>query len=611
LGNAMAAETFLLPFRPALDANGIVVAGAKLYFYATGTTTPQAVYSDSGLTTPLTNPVEANAAGVWPTIYLNDALTYRVVLKTSGGSTLDDVDPYIPGMPDALPSILQGSVDDAEAAATASATSATAADTSADAAAASATLAGHYANDDTNVDVPGGSAGERGAKYWADEAAAAAGTFGTLTEASTERLPIFKNTSADKFPMWSDNGLLSGAGLSYYLRTKLAAQMVSDGTIVPKLAAPSRGSKAISTDGRTLSAWRRKRAKIQAGLSSILRIGFAGHSWAAFGAGAAAVRDRILSDLGLSTPSAGAGWVPVLQQTNCNALGQTITYGGSGFTQLGNPSGVINPAAVTRGCGPDGMAVYATGTSATLSWNGLLGRKITLYYWDGDGTFRYRVDSGSWTTVTCGSTSAHAKLSISGLANTTHLLEIDLTGNAGTVEFHGLLTEDTSITSGVLFLKFGTSGMKGREASTIPSASKTWWNTELATDLHIVTFGLNDFNQQQDVVFYQQGLIDLFAMAANGKVLILEPQCGASPSIVQGPAVIPQSSYRDGGLATALAQGWEWLNLYDDWDTYSAENTGGAWSDTLHPWPQSSATTDSTGSARRFANALCNNLLFK
>jgi hypothetical protein len=93
----MPATTFYLPFRPALDANGIVVPGALLYFYATGTTTPQTIYADNGLVTPLANPVQANAAGRWPSIYLNDALTYRVVLKDADGATLDDQDPYIPG----------------------------------------------------------------------------------------------------------------------------------------------------------------------------------------------------------------------------------------------------------------------------------------------------------------------------------------------------------------------------------------------------------------------------------------------------------------------------------------------------------------------------------
>lgn len=39
---------------------------------------------------------------------------------------------------------------------------------------AQAVLAGHYANDNVNSDVPGGSAGDRGAKYWAGQAAGAA-----------------------------------------------------------------------------------------------------------------------------------------------------------------------------------------------------------------------------------------------------------------------------------------------------------------------------------------------------------------------------------------------------------------------------------------------------
>jgi len=40
----------------------------------------------------------------------------------------------------------------------------------ADAAAASAILAGHYANDDTDTDVPGGNPGDRGAHFWSDTA---------------------------------------------------------------------------------------------------------------------------------------------------------------------------------------------------------------------------------------------------------------------------------------------------------------------------------------------------------------------------------------------------------------------------------------------------------
>lgn len=89
---------FYLPFRPALDANGIVVPGASLTFYLSGTNTLQAVYADAGLTTPLANPLTANAAGKWPAIYIDRSLTYRVVLRGQIGETLESVDPYIPGM---------------------------------------------------------------------------------------------------------------------------------------------------------------------------------------------------------------------------------------------------------------------------------------------------------------------------------------------------------------------------------------------------------------------------------------------------------------------------------------------------------------------------------
>jgi hypothetical protein len=92
------ASLFFLPFRPALDANGIVVPGATLTFYLSGTNTLQAVYADAALTTPLANPLSANAAGVWPSIYLDNSKTYRVVLRGLFGTVLNQIDPYIPGI---------------------------------------------------------------------------------------------------------------------------------------------------------------------------------------------------------------------------------------------------------------------------------------------------------------------------------------------------------------------------------------------------------------------------------------------------------------------------------------------------------------------------------
>ncbi len=87
------AELFTLPAR-ATDSNGNNLSGAKLYFYITGTTTPQDVYSDAALNTSLGAVVTADSGGKFVGIYLDPLLTYRAVLKTSdGASTIYDLDP--------------------------------------------------------------------------------------------------------------------------------------------------------------------------------------------------------------------------------------------------------------------------------------------------------------------------------------------------------------------------------------------------------------------------------------------------------------------------------------------------------------------------------------
>lgn len=57
----MAAATFSQTF---FAPGGGVAASCKAYTYVRGTTTPLAVYTDVGLTTPATNPVIGSGVGV-------------------------------------------------------------------------------------------------------------------------------------------------------------------------------------------------------------------------------------------------------------------------------------------------------------------------------------------------------------------------------------------------------------------------------------------------------------------------------------------------------------------------------------------------------------------
>ena len=69
-------------------------AGASLYFYAAGTSTPQTTYSDSLLTVPNTNPIVLTMAGESAnSIYLS-ATGYKATLVASDGVTLWTVDNF-------------------------------------------------------------------------------------------------------------------------------------------------------------------------------------------------------------------------------------------------------------------------------------------------------------------------------------------------------------------------------------------------------------------------------------------------------------------------------------------------------------------------------------
>lgn len=83
---------YTAPFFEWIDGDGVPAAGWKLYFYASGTSTPLATYSDPALTVANTNPVIANADGWWGAIYLK-ALDYKVVLTDANDVLIWTADP--------------------------------------------------------------------------------------------------------------------------------------------------------------------------------------------------------------------------------------------------------------------------------------------------------------------------------------------------------------------------------------------------------------------------------------------------------------------------------------------------------------------------------------
>ncbi len=87
--NEQVSGSILPVYRWQVNYNGTPAAGAKLYSYLSGSSTPSPLYSNADLAIGhrLSNPVVADASGVFPIMYM-DALSYRIFITTTDGTTI-------------------------------------------------------------------------------------------------------------------------------------------------------------------------------------------------------------------------------------------------------------------------------------------------------------------------------------------------------------------------------------------------------------------------------------------------------------------------------------------------------------------------------------------
>ncbi len=86
------ANRFSSPNQQFANSAGVPYAGGKLYFYASGTSTPLATYTNQALSTPNANPVILDSAGRAGNIFLQD-LAYKVTLTDSADVQVWTADP--------------------------------------------------------------------------------------------------------------------------------------------------------------------------------------------------------------------------------------------------------------------------------------------------------------------------------------------------------------------------------------------------------------------------------------------------------------------------------------------------------------------------------------
>jgi microcystin-dependent protein len=79
------------------DNNGVPLSGGLIYTYQAGSSTPLTTYTTNNGTIPNTNPIILDAAGRTPNeVWLQTGYSYKFVLQTSAGVTLQTLDNLYP-----------------------------------------------------------------------------------------------------------------------------------------------------------------------------------------------------------------------------------------------------------------------------------------------------------------------------------------------------------------------------------------------------------------------------------------------------------------------------------------------------------------------------------
>ncbi|MBJ3774017.1 SGNH/GDSL hydrolase family protein [Klebsiella pneumoniae] len=323
------------------------------------------------------------------------------------------------------------------------------------------------------------------------------------------------------------------------------------------------------TDARTAWRWRTAKTKYKLSVTSKLKVGFTGDSWTE----KKAIPQMMANILYSEYSKAGEGWINFASANGDTLNGMSFNI--SGWTTYDASE---TTAAPTYGCALDGLCLYATGTAARITLNAVSATGLSIYYKDTTGTFRYTIDGGTPIVVTGAGTGNVKKVDITGLANGTHQLVIDLTGNADTVVIYGVYASISS--NGVEIQKFGNANITA-DGYTKVLGNISYFAQQLNPDIIFMIIGTNDYRLGRTLSNFYTALTSWVqtyktALPDTCLVLIAPPQCNASGSY-------PLSSYRDVIRQVANENHVEFFSLYDDFPAaYATANTYGLWNDALH-----------------------------
>lgn len=389
---------------------------------------------------------------------------------------------------------------------------------------------------------------------------------------SADLIPIIVDANRNVL-LGIDKGKIVANGLSDSLLAIIKAQMASAFSLRRE---PASATAPRSTDGRSLTAWRAKVAKIKGGSAALGSIMPTGDSWAELSTIIEALQSRLVAEgftlAGDGFISINSGMTPRVGNGHQN-LGVTLNL--SGWTAYDGSNGTAPPAI---GCSIDGHTRYATGIAATATLTVNAATEVAIYHaFSGGGSFRYRIDGGGWTVISAGNVTV-----IGGLASVGHTLEIDLAGNVGTVALMGFRASKPA-TNGVLVHKAGNAGQTGLGLTQVMTNSLvTAIAADLKPDFVPIFLSTNDYKTAGATPTIATAAIASYIAAVRAGCATAAFALIAPARSNNGAVEIPQSEYRDAFHAFAVANGHEFYNMHDLWADYATENAAGMWSDSAH-----------------------------
>lgn len=235
---------------------------------------------------------------------------------------------------------------------------------------------------------------------------------------------------------------------------------------------------------------------------------------------------------------------------------------------------------------------------------------IDIFYWDGAvGTFEYVVDGGSPVTVNCieASDKVNKKISITGLANTTHVITFGNSSGVNTEVIMGCATYTG--TTGIGFSRMATGAIQaqnyantgtwptedrviffqGINPQKLPVVSPTGFGFPTQPDLAFIGFGINDCTASQTITSYNNIIRRFIQALRRGKencsIILFGPSFpdNVNSDVTSGSTNSANwHNYLMAMFEMAAAYNCAFVNIHAKWGEYGYTN-GFQAVNNLHP----------------------------